>query len=371
MKLIVSSSSGTEACVKRELLKLGVEAPRAFDGKFEIEGDYELLAKMCVWLRCADRVFIELAEFKATTFDELYENTLKINFSEYLKKYTRIMLDGNCYQSQLMAIKTSGSVIKKAIMNNLSNEYGTSSETGETVTIYFTILKDVCKIMLDACGAGLHKRGYRELTYTAPLKETLACSLIDLSIYSAKKTLADVFCGSGTIAIEAAMIARNIAPGLKRNFDFQKFKNYPQNLVSKIKAEAKLLENDVIPKIFASDINPDAIKMARENAKKAGVEKYIEFKILDMKKFESREEYGVIISNPPYGDRLSNKKEVQKIYSDFAQTFSKLKNWSSYLLTDSKDMEKIFGRKADKKRKLYNAKLECVYYSFLGKKPSK
>ena len=371
MKLIVSCSSGTEACVKRELFKLGIEDAKAIDGKFEIDGDFELLANLCVWLRCADRIFIEIAKFKALTFDELFDNVKQINFKEYLKKYTKILLDGNCYQSQLMAIKTCGSVIKKAVMQNLSEAYGTSSETGETVTLYFSIINDVCTVLIDACGKGLHKRGYREITYTAPLKETLACSLIDLSVYSPKKTLVDLFCGSGTIAIEAAMIARNIAPNINRHFDFEKLNNYPKKLLENVKKEAKLKENDIIPNIYASDISLDAIKMAKENAKKAGVENYINFEVLDMKKFNSNEEYGIIISNPPYGDRLSTKEEVKKLYKDFAVMFNNLKNWSCYILTDVKDFEKIMGRPATKKRKLYNAKLECTYFSFMGQKPVK
>ena len=371
MKIIVSSAFGTEASVKRELEKLGIEKPRAFSGKFVVEGDFELLMKLCIWLRCADRVFIELAEFKASTFDELYENTSQIDFSKFLKKYTKVYLDGSCSASKLMAIKACGGVIKKAIMNSLENAYNTTSETGELVVIYFSIVNDWCKILIDACGDGLHKRGYRAITYSAPLKETLACSLIDLSIYSPKKLLCDPFCGSGTIAIEAAMIARNIAPGLKRHFDFEKLVPFSKPTFEKLKREATCLENDIIPKIFASDISEEAILLARENAKKAGVEKYIEFKQLDMRDFYLEEEYGVLICNPPYGDRLSNKDEVKKIYSDFGKVFSSLKNWSCYVLTDCKDLEKLFKRKADKKRKLFNAKIECTYYTFLGKKPEK
>lgn len=371
MKLIINCSSGTEASVKRELLKLGILDAKAFDGKIEVEGDFNLLANLCIWLRCADRIFIELAKFQAITFDELFDNVSKIEFGKILKKNTKVFLDGNCFKSKLMAIKTCGSVIKKSIMNVLENEYGTSAETDESVTIYFTIINDICTIMFDACGNGLHKRGYRELTYTAPLKETLACSLLDLSVYSAQKTLADVFCGSGTIAIEAAMLARNIAPGLNRNFDFEKLKSYPVGLLESVKQEAKEKEIDIIPKIYASDINKDAIKMARKNAKIAGVEQYINFSVLDMENFSSNEEYGIIISNPPYGDRLSTKNDVKVIYKKFCGMFKKLKNWSCYILTNDKDFEKFMGRPADKKRKLYNARLECIYYSFMGKKPSK
>lgn len=371
MKLIVTCSLGTEACVKRELFKLGVSDAKAIDGKFEIEGDFNLLAKLCVWLRCADRVLIEVAKFKVTTFDELFDNVKKIPFSEYFKKYTRVLLNGNCYNSSLMAIKSCGGVIKKAVMSVLNDEYGTTSETGSTLTLYFTIINDICTIMIDACGSGLHKRGYREVTYTAPLKETLACSLIDLSVYSGKKTLVDLFCGSGTIAIESAMIARNIAPNLNRHFDFENLKYFPKYILENVKKDAKNQEIDIIPNIYASDINPDAVKIAMENAKKAGVEKYINFSVLDMKDFKSSEEYGVIISNPPYGDRLSTKDDVKKIYKNFAKMFKGLKDWSCYILTDVKEFESIMGKPATKKRKLYNAKLECTYFSYLGNKPKK
>lgn len=371
MKLIVSCSSGIESSVKRELYKLGIPDAKATNGKIEIEGDFELLSKLCVWLRCADRVFVEVAKFEAKTFDELFENTKNVDFSKYLKKYTRVFLDGNCYESELMAIKSCGGVIKKAVMESLKRSYGVTNETGETVTLYFSILNNVCTLMLDACGNGLHKRGYRELTYTAPLKETLACSLVDLSVYNAEKSFADVFCGSGTIAIETAMIARNIAPGLKRHFDFEKLVGFDKKVLEKVKADAKAQERDIMPDIFACDISADAIKMARENAKMAGVDKYIHFEVMDMKKFYTQKEYGVIISNPPYGDRMSEKDKVRKLYKEFAEMFSHLKNWSCYIITDDKEFEKTMGRKADKKRKLYNAKIECTYYSFMGKKPEK
>lgn len=371
MKILVSCSAGTEACVKRELYKLGIEDAKANDGKIELEGDFELLSKLCVWLRCADRVFVEVAKFDAENFDELFENTKKVDYSKYLKKYTRVFLDGNCYNSNLMAIKSCGGVIKKAVMTSLEKSYGTSSETGETVTLYFSIINNVCSLMLDACGDGLHKRGYRELTYTAPLKETLACSLVDLSVYNPEKPFADVFCGSGTIAIETAMIARNIAPGRNRHFDFEKFVGFDKKILEKVKIDAKNQERDIMPDIYACDIDREAIKMARENAKMAGVEKYIHFEVMDMKKFYSKKEFGVIISNPPYGERLGEKNQIKKLYSDFAEMFKSLKIWSCYIITNDKDFEKIMGRRADKKRKLYNARIECVYYSFMGKKPEK
>ena len=371
MKLIINSSMGTEASVKRELFRLGIADAKAIDGKIAVEGDYEMLAKLCVWLRCADRVMIELGSFSALTFDELFDGVSKIDFSVYLKKFTRVMMNGNCVNSKLMAIKSCGGVIKKSIMNNLERTYGTSSEVGETVTIYFTIVNDVCTIYLDACGNGLHKRGYRPITVTAPLKETLACSMIDLSVYSAKKPLADLFCGSGTIAIEAAMIAKNIAPGLNRTFDFVKFNNYPDGLLEKVKQEAMAQELDVVPDIYACDIDSKSVEIAKLSAEKAGVLKYINFEVKDMRDFSSNKEYGIIISNPPYGERLGDKASAQKLARSFAKMFGKLKNWSCYILTDDKDFEQAMGRKSDKKRKLFNGKIECNYYSFMGRKPEK
>jgi putative N6-adenine-specific DNA methylase len=218
---------------------------------------------------------------------------------------------------------------------------------------------------------GLHKRGYRELTYTAPLKETIAASLIDFSIAKPNKAFADIFCGSGTIAIEFAMLAKNIAPGLERHFDFEKFNCYPAGILEKTKCEAKKMQNDCVPKIYACDENSDAIKMAKANAKRAGVDKYITFEVKDMRNFVPSEDFGVIISNVPYGERLSTKPEVKKLYADFFKMMKNYPTWSSYILTDDKELEKIAGRKADKKRKLFNARIECTYYAFLGEKPKK
>ena len=180
-----------------------------------------------------------------------------------------------------------------------------------------------------------------------------------------------MFCGSGTIAIEAAMIAKNIAPGLNRNFDFEKFKDYPKEIIKNVKIDAKSQINNNIPNIYASDIDENAISIAKQNAKNAGVDEYIKFNVLDMKDFSSSEEYGIIISNPPYGDRLMDKNSIQPLYKNFSKMFSSLKNWSCYILTDFDNFEKIMNRKADKKRNLYNAKIKCTYYSFLGPKPPK
>lgn len=371
MNIVVLCSPGTEACVKRELISLGVEKPAAISGRFTFPGDTALLMRLCLWLRCADRVLIEVASFGAKNFDELYEGTRNVEFSKFLAEGTKVLLDGNCFDSRLMAIKASGGVIKKAIMDNLMDAYGSTEESGESVTVYFDIIRDHCRISIDTCGNGLHKRGYRIKTYTAPLKETLAAAIIDLSLFPIKHSLVDLFCGSGTIAIEAAMRAENIAPGLGRHFDFEKLKIFDKSLFDEERAAAKALQKNIPVRIFASDISPEAVELARENAKNAGVENFIEFKVMDEKDFSSSEPCGIIVSNPPYGDRLSTKTEVKKLYSEFSQMFRKLPDWSCFILTDCADFEKIMHAPATKKRKLYNARLQCTLYTFLGKKPTK
>lgn len=370
MKLEICTASGLEAITKRELEKFGLLDTKAIDGKIEVEGDYELLCSLSVWLRSADRILIKLAEFKCDNFNTLFDETKKIRWEDWLFDDARVLMNGNCFKSKLMAIKSSGGIIKKAIMQRLENFYHKKlRETGNEATIYFSIINDVCTICLDSSGEGLHKRGYRQVTYTAPLKETLASGIVLNSVWNKSKPLADLFCGSGTIAIESAMIARNIAPNLKRNFAFESFKNYPKNCIENVKKLAKSQEIDILPNIFASDINPEAVKLAKENAKKAGVEKYIKFQVMDMRNFKPDMDFGVVISNPPYGERLGSKSEVQKINIDFFKMLRNNPTWSAYYLTDEKNLESIIGRKATKKRKLYNAKIECVLYTFLGIKP--
>ncbi len=372
MKFEICVASGLEAVAKRELEKLGIFDSKAIDGKIEVEGDYELLATLSVWLRSADRILIKLAEFDCSDFDTLFNETKKIEWEEWIGEDACVLMNGNCFKSRLMAIKVSGGVIKKAIMSRLEKVYRKRlRETGREVTVYFSIVNNKCEICLDASGDGLHKRGYRKITYTAPLKETLAAGIVLLSIFKGDKPMADLFCGSGTIAIESALIARNIAPNLKRHFAFENFVNYQKGILENVKNFAKTQEIDILPNIFASDINPEAIELAKQNAKNAGVEKYIHFLVLDMKNFVPNDDYGVIISNPPYGERLGTKNEVSKLNTDFFKMLKKYPTWSAYYLTDEKNLENLIGRKADKKRKLYNARIECNLYSFLGTKPPK
>lgn len=373
MEILVTTAFGLEAVLKRELEKFGFENPKAFDGKVHIEGNIKDIAFLNVNLRTADRVLLKLAEFKATTFDELFNEVSKIPFENYIKSDAQVKMDGNCVKSTLGAIKTSGGIIKKAVMKRLEKFYNSPmNETGEPITIVFNITKDIATISLDTSGDGLHKRGYRTLNYTAPLKETLAAGLIMLTYYNFNKPFADIFCGSGTIPIEAALFAMNIAPNKNRHFAFENFKNYNPFILKDVIAEAIKNERaDTKPNIYACDINPEAIKMAKFHAKKAGVLDLINFEVNDMKNFSSSEEFGVIVSNPPYGDRIGDKSALPELYTNFGMVFKNLPKWNCYVLTDNKFLEKYFNKKADKKRKLYNANIECVYYSFLSPKPEK
>ncbi len=373
MDILVTSAFGLEAVVKRELERLGYSNPKAINGKVAVCGTMEDVCRLNVNLRSADRVLIKLAEFRATTFEELFNQTAKVSWHNYIKHDAKVLMDGNCVKSTLGAIKASGGIIKKCIMQNLEKHYGSFCyEKGERVTVVFNIVEDVVTLCLNTSGEGLHKRGYRTLNYVAPLKETLASGLIQLSYYNKSKAFADVFCGSGTIAIETALYALNIAPNKSRAFDFEHFVGYNPQIKSMVIEQAKSAEiTDFSPQIYACDINPEAIELAKYHASRAGVEDVIKFEVNDMKNFTSNEQYGVIISNPPYGDRIGEKENISNLYAEFGDMFCKLKNWNCYVLTDSKTLEKDFKRKADKKRKLYNANIECTYYSFLSAKPEK
>lgn len=373
MEILVTSAFGLEAVVKRELEKLGYENPKAIDGKVHVSGGLKDVARLNINLRAGDRVLLKLAEFKALSFDELFDQTAKIPFEKYIKEDAKVRMDGNCVKSKLGAIKTSGGIIKKSIMQRLSRVYGEFLyETGEVVCVVFNIVNDVVTISLDTSGDGLHKRGYRLKNYIAPLKETMGAGLIMLTYYNKSKVFADPFCGSGTLPIEACLYALNIAPNKNRHFAFENFVGFDQKILDECIAEAESKEiKDFMPKIYASDINPEAVELARQHAKNAGVEQYINFEVKDMKGFSSTEEYGVLVSNPPYGDRIGDKESVGELYVEFGKMVQKLPNWNSYVLTDNKNLEKYFNRTADKKRKLFNANIECTYYSFLSPKPAK
>ena len=378
MKLLIPVASGLEQITKRQLFSLGFDRAPADNGRIEVEGDWQDIARLNVLLRSGERVLIVLDKFRATTFDELFEGVYNIPWENYLDVDSQILMDGKSVQSTLAAIKVSGGVAKKAITRRLSDKIRsgrkTFSETGARSIVGISAYKDEITVTLDTSGDGLHKRGYRSLAYSAPLKETLAAALIDSTFYNPdrdeEKPFADIFCGSGTLPIEAAMKGLHIAPGLHRDFDFASWSCAPKEILETAKEEARDNEKrDAKLQIFASDINPEAISIAKYHAKRAGVEKYIRFSVADARKFTCEQKYGVLLSNPPYGERLSEEKEVRDLMKGLGKTFRALPDWNAYILTSLPDFERYFGKSADKKKKLFNANLVCGFYSYFGKPP--
>ena len=378
MKLLIPVPSGIEQITKRQLLTLGYEKAPADNGRIEVEGDWQDVARLNVLLRSGERVLIVLDKFKATTFDELFEGIYSIPWENWLTVDSKILMDGKSVQSTLAAIKVSGGVAKKAIIQRLADKIRTGrktfSESGARSIVGVSIYKDEVTVTLDTSGEGLHKRGYRSLAYSAPLKETLASALIDSTFYNPDKDIekpfADIFCGSGTLPIEAAMKALHIAPGLHRGFDFTSWACSPKGVLERAKEEAKDKENrEAKPVIFASDISDKAISIAKYHAKQAGVEKNIRFSVADAKRFTSDLKYGVLLSNPPYGERLGDEKEVRQLMNEVGKAFRNLPDWNAYILTTLPDFERYFGKTADKKKKLFNANLVCGFYSYYGKPP--
>ncbi|MBR2377543.1 MAG: class I SAM-dependent RNA methyltransferase [Clostridia bacterium] len=374
MQITVSAPSGLEGVVKREIYKLTGLDSTAINGRVEVSGDLKTVALFNLHLRTASRVFIKLGSFKAQTFDELFDGVSLIDFENYIDKKGKIEVYGSSIESKLTSVQACASIIKKAICKRLISKYDTElTESGERYKIEFILRRDYCIISLDTSGESLNKRGYRkELIGDAPLKENVAAALILLSVWNKSRPLADLFCGSGTIPIEGALIAKNIAPGLYRDFDFLRYKKFDLSFWEDMKKNAiNSIDNETELKIYAFDIEESQIRLARKHAEKAGVLDAIHFQRADMREFSSRLKDGVIITNPPYGERLLDRKTIVSLYRDYGEVYSKLNNWSAYTLTSVTDFERLFRKKANKKRKIYNGKLECNYFSVLGEKPEK
>lgn len=375
MEICVTSASGIEAVTKRELYKIiGKEDLSAINGRIKFEGDESDVVKCNLNLRTGNRVEIVLGGFKAETFDDLFDGVKSIPFEEYIDRDGKIIVNAKSVQSKLFAYSAIQSVSKKAICERLCKKFGVNElgESGARYKIEVAALKDYVTVTLDTSGDGLHRRGYRGLVGEAPLKETLAAALVELSVWNKSRPLADLFCGTGTIPIEACMIALNIPAGLNRGFDFQNWKCFDKKIFDRAAEEAKAnIVTDADLRIGGFDIDDKQLKLARKHAELAGVDKYIHFQRADMRDFSSRFSHGVIISNPPYGERLSDRKEVEKLYRDYGKKVASLDDWCAYTLTPVDDFERLFGKKADKKRKIYNGKIECCYYSHLAPPPKK
>lgn len=364
--LSVPTFFATESIVAHEIRSLGYETTEVKDGRVTFEGDLEAIALANINLRCGERVLIKMAEFKATTFDELFEGVRAIDWHNFIQSDCAFPVKGNSLKSVLSSVPACTSIVKKAVVKKLSEKYGVEhfEETGPMMRIQFSLLRDIATIYLDTTGEPLYKRGYREKGVAAPLRETLAFSMIDITRWRGDRPFLDPFCGSGTIPIEAALYAKNIAPGIKRSFASEKWRIMSGEFQDAREEAAENVNNDIEPQIFASDIDPAAVSLAKSNAKKAGVEKYIKFSCCDVKDAYVFREKGVIVCNPPYGERLLDRKKCEALYTMMGKKFSEYENAGKYILTSHEEFEKFYGREADKRRKLYNGMLKCNLYQY-------
>lgn len=374
VKLIATSTFGLEAVVKREVENLGYENITVENGKVTFESDINGIPKANLWLRTADRVLLKIGEFKALTFEELFEKTKALPWDTWITEDGEFTVTGKSVKSQLFSISDCQAIVKKAVVEKLKERYNKDwfEETGPKFTIQVSLLKDIATLTIDTSGEGLHKRGYRETALEAPLKETLAAAMIQLSFWDKDRILMDPFCGSGTIPIEAAMIGKNIAPGLNRNFVSEEWPGIGKEIWKEERVKAlKAIDQQTNLNILASDIDSEAIKVAENNAFEAGVDDCIKFKRIDVANIKANEKYGVIICNPPYGERLGEREDIKELYRNIGWKFRKLDTWSKYILTSFEDFEKSYKKKADKKRKLYNGRIKVNYYQYYGPRPPK
>ena len=375
LELIATATFGLEAVVKREIEALGYKIIRSEDAKITYMGDERAIARSNLWLRSADRVLLKMGEFKALEFEDLFQQTKAVAWEDIIPADGKFTVTGTSVKSKLHSVPACQSIVKKAIVERLGSFYCIDrfEETGAEYTVKVTILKDRVTLTIDTSGTGLHKRGYRVCDVAAPIKETLAAAMVQLSFWRAGRLLVDPCCGSGTIPIEAAMIGRNIAPGLNRKFASQEWDIIPPEIwKEERKAAFEAIDYDADIRIEASDISGRAVEAAIENAAEAGVDDCVEFKKMDMARLTAEEEGGIVITNPPYGERIGEKKQIEAIYSAYNEFYRKNPTWSLFMVTTDKEVEnKIFGRPADRRRKLYNGRLEVCYYQFHGQKPGR
>lgn len=372
-EIIIPCIFGLEALVAKEIRWMGYEVGSVEDGRVTFTGDFEAACRANLYLRCGERVLIKVGEFTAFTFDELFEQTRALPWTEWLGKNAAFPVKGFCLKSTLASMRDCQAIIKKAIVSSLSAKYGIEwlPEDGASYQIQFSVMKDKVTLMIDTSGDGLHKRGYRRISNAAPLKETIAAAMIMLSFWKYEYPLADPFCGSGTIPIEAAMFKRNIAPGLMRRFAAEGFDQSDAALWLRLREEAKSKKRSTPLNILASDINARTLEIAKENAKIAGVSDAIAFSQSDATEFTSDKQYGSIICNPPYGEHLSDAEECRRLYKNIGKAFEELPDWSYYILASDENFEKIFGRKADKRRKIYNGMIKCNIFQYYGARSPK
>ena len=358
---------GLEGLVGDELRRLGLEDVRAETGRVLCRGTLGDIPRLNLNLRCGERVLLLLGQFPARSFEALFQAVRDVAWEDFIPRDGQFPVKGHALSSQLHSVLDCQKIVKKAAAERLGRVYGLERlpETGEKYQIQFAILHDQCSLYLDTTGPGLHKRGYRAVGVAAPLRETLAAAMVTLSRYRGRDPFRDPFCGSGTIAIEAALIAKNRAPGLDRSFDAQRWKCLPSRLWVDAAGEAMDKEFDGAYDIWGGDIDPRAVSIAQSNAVKAGVEDVVRFERADMRTLRCQGEYGQIVTNPPYGERLGEKEEAEALYRTFGQVYRNVPpKWRVLVLTSHPEFERFFGRRADKKRKVYNGMLKCELYQF-------
>ncbi len=368
IQILATTSFGLETVLGFELKDLGFENFTKENGRILFDAQIHDIPLLNINLRTAERIFIRLASFKCLDFDDLFDNLIKINWSEIINEDGKIIVNFKSVKSVVKSISNSQGISKKAIIETLKKKYKKEwfSETGADFKILVSIQNDIAEILLDTSGHGLNRRGYRAHSGEAPLRETLAASLIDLSRWRPDEVLIDPFCGSGTILIEAALKGRNIAPGLKSEFDSEKWNFIAQKFWDNARnaAKSKINENELF--LFGYDKDPDIISVAKKNASKAGLGDCIKFSVRDISDFNENHEKAFIITNPPYGERLT--EDVAKIYKTMSEKTKKLNGWRIYILTGFEDFSKIFSRRSDKNRKLYNGKIKCHLHMFFNEK---
>lgn len=371
-KLLATAAMGLESIVANEVKELGYETTTD-NGKVFFEGTARDIAKANLWLRTADRVKLIAGEFEATTFDDLFEQTKAIEWEKYLPVDAEFPVQGKSVKSKLHSVPTCQSIVKKAIVERMKKAYHRNAfldESGPRFKIEVSILKDKVQLSIDTSGAGLHKRGYRVGQGEAPLKETLAAALVKLSRWTPDRPFVDPFCGSGTIVIEAAMIGQNIAPGYNREFDSEQWPWVGSKIWDEVRAEAEeQADYDQPLNILGTDIDHRMIQIAEENVIEAGFAGLVRLQQRQVKDFTTAEENGVVIGNPPYGERIGEVEVIEEMIGDMGQIFSKYPTWSVYMLSSMEGFEKLYGQKATKKRKLYNGFIRTDLFQFWGERP--
>lgn len=366
LRLVATSAFGIESVLANELRNLGYNNLETENGKVSFSGDFTDAVRCNIHVRTAERILWEVAKFEAKDFEELFQGTFNVRWEDFLPQNAKMHVIGKSIRSTLYSVPDCQSIVKKAIVEAMKRKHRKSwfEEDGPLFRIEISLLKDTASLTIDTSGAGLHKRGYRTAGGEAPLRETLAAAIIRLSKWKADMIFADPLCGSGTFPIEAALIARNIAPGIQRSFVAEEWPFIPKKVWKTAREKASAEINQCHPAIFASDIDTKVFNKARDNAVNAGVFDCIVFQKKPLSEFSTKKKNGVLIANPPYGERIGDKKEAEKIYCELGNLYEKLDGWSFFILTPHEHFQEYFGRKADKNRKLYNGKIKCYLYQY-------